>query len=218
MKRTPLVRVYIACSLDGFIAGPNDDLSWLTPPEDSSEATASPGEPAPLPPDASPAEEGPLHFEPFLARIGALLMGRRTYDVVRGFGGKWPYGDRPVLVATGRSLPDAPPTVRQLGGSIAELVAEARRAAGERDVYIDGGHLIRQALDAGLVDDLVITFAPIVLGSGHPLFAGVEQRHRFNILSHRDFPGGLMQLHLRPQPAPLPLSSGAADWTAKSHT
>ncbi len=166
------VRVFIACSLDGFIAGEGDDLSWLP---------------------ASPEDHG---YDAFMADIGALLIGRGTFDVASGFD-PWPYGDRPVLVATTRSLVVPGPTVREVSGPIAELVAEARHAAGERDVYLDGGNLIRQALDADLIDELTVTFIPVVLGAGHPLFAGVSHRRHFELLGHRVV-SGLLQGTYRP--------------------
>lgn len=171
------VRVFIASSLDGFIAGPDDDLSWL---------------PA--------GEEGEDYgYGAFMAGIGALLMGRGTYRVVEAFEGEWPYGDRSVLVATHRELTPAFPTVRAASGTIEELVAAAREAAGAEDVYIDGGNLIRQALDAGLVDELTVTLVPMLLGSGHPLFAGVARRHHLELVTQRDLGGGLVQLVLRPR-------------------
>lgn len=176
------VRVFIACSLDGFLAGPGDDLSWLPPPE-----------------QASPDETG---FEAFMREVGVLLMGRRTFEVVQGFGGEWPYGDCPVRVATHRPLVGAPATVEPLHGSIAELVAAARLVAGERDVYLDGGLLIRQALDAGLVDELILTYVPVVLGAGIPLFAGAARRHTLRTESSKQLAGGLVQLRLVPAPAP----------------
>lgn len=196
------VRVYIACSLDGFIAGPGDDLSWLTAADaqaapqsdqraqgvDSVEATAP-----------SAGEGAALRFEQFLADVGCLLMGRRTYDVVAGFGGTWPYGERPVLVATHRPLPPAVPTARVVRGDIASLVGLAKEAAEGKDVYVDGGELIRHAVDARLVDDLVVTFVPVLLGAGHPLFAGVVRRHQMEFLSHHPYPGGLLQVHFRPR-------------------
>ena len=72
------------------------------------------------------------------------------------------------------------------------------RRRNRRDVYLDGGELIRQALDAALVDELVVTLIPVVLGSGHPLFAGAQQRHRFELLANATLPGGLVQLTFRP--------------------
>lgn len=177
MSASPRVRVFIACSLDGFIAGPDDDLSWL--------------------PAGDEGED--FGYEAFMAGIGALLMGRGTYRVVEAFEGSWPYGERPVLVATHRAMTPKVPTVRAVEGSIETLVAAAKDAAGDRDVYIDGGDLIRQALDAGLIDDLTVTLVPVVLGAGHPLFAGVARRHRLDLVVNRELGGGIVQLVMRPR-------------------
>ena len=168
------IRVFIACSLDGFIAGVDDDLSWLPPAGDDDHGYAA-----------------------FMADVGALLMGRGTYDVVTGFDA-WPYGERPVLVATTRPLLPAVTAVRAVQGPIAALVAEARVAAGEGDVYLDGGELIRQALDADLIDELTVTVVPVILGAGHPLFAGVAHRRQLELIGHR-VAGSLVQLTLRPR-------------------
>jgi dihydrofolate reductase len=167
------IRVFIACSLDGFIAGVDYDLSWLPPPGDDDHGHAA-----------------------FMAEVGALLMGRATYDVVTGFEA-WPYGERPVLVATTRPLLPAVTSVRAVSGPIATMVHEAVAAAGGADVYLDGGELIRQALDADLIDELVVTFVPVVLGAGHALFAGVAHRRHFELVAQRTT-GGLAQLTLRP--------------------
>jgi dihydrofolate reductase len=172
------IRVFVGCSLDGFLAGPDDDLSWLgDPPEDG---------------------EDDHGFADFLSQIGALLMGRRTYDIVEGFGGPWPYGERPVLVATHRSLQPSGHPVEAVDGAIEDLVDRARSAAGDLDVYVDGGLMIRQALDAGLVDEIVLTIVPIVIGAGIPLFAGVNQRHSLDLVEERRLSKGLVQLTYRP--------------------
>ena len=181
------IRVFIACSLDGFIAGEGNDLSWLHAPEGGAAA----------PEGAPPDDHG---YGAFMADVGALLMGRGTYDVVTGFDA-WPNGERPVLVATTRSLQPAVPSVRAVHGPIDVLVAEARAAAGGQDVYLDGGDLIRQALDADLIDELVVSMLPVVLGAGHPLFAGVARRRFFELLEHRVNAGGMVQLTLRPRAA-----------------
>jgi len=174
------VRVFIASSLDGFIAGANDELDWLAG-RDGVEDT----------------------FTPFFAEVGCLLMGRRTFDVVRTFEGPWPYGETPVLVATQRPLPDLLPTACRVSGTITEMVAEARAVAGERDVYLDGGGLIRSALDAGLVDELTVTVIPVLLGAGIPLFAGVARRHDLGLLGYRGIGGGLVELRYAPAVRPV---------------
>ena len=188
MSERGRVRVYVACSFDGFIAGKGDDLTWLPGPGDSQ-------------PEAGSAEVGgslALGFDDFMEDVGALLIGRRTYDVVAGFEGDWPYGERPVFVATHRALAPKVRTVLSLNGTIEAMIHTARSAAGGKDLYLDGGNLIRQALDAGLVDDLVVTMVPILLGEGLPLFAGVEGRHSLELVEHHDYGENLMQVHLRP--------------------
>jgi dihydrofolate reductase len=182
------VRAYLAMSLDGFIAGPGDDLSWLPEPEL--------GEPLP---------DGALSFEAFIGAVGALLMGRRTYDVVRGMDVPWPYGGRPVLVATHRPLDEDPPsTVRAVTGGVEALVAEALATAKGGDVYIDGGTLVRHACDAGLVDELTLTLAPVALGAGHPLFGGLARPYGMKLMDVYRFPGGMVQLRLVPKSSHSP--------------
>ncbi len=179
MSQRSRVRVYLGCSLDGFIAGPNDDLSWL------SEA----GDPS------APAGDG-IAFEAFLDQIGVMLMGRRTYDVVTPFP-EWPYGALPVHVVTHRPLDAKQPTVRAVSGDIYTLIAEAKAVAGDKDVYVDGGLLVRQALDAGLVDELVLTFLPILLAGGVSLFDGLLQRRKLVFVEHHRFRGGALQVVAR---------------------
>lgn len=167
------VSVFIAASLDGFIAGPGDDLSWL--------------------PQASGEDYG---FDAYMAATAALLMGRSTYDVVAGFE-EWPYGDTPVFVATTRPLEPVTPTVRTVSGEPGALLAALDAAGIAGGVYVDGGTLIRQFLDAGLIDEATVTVIPVILGAGTPLFAGAGQRHALELVSAAPFPSGLVQLRYR---------------------
>ncbi|MCA9614742.1 MAG: dihydrofolate reductase family protein [Polyangiales bacterium] len=176
------VRVYMACSLDGFIAGPNDDLDWLHADR------KAPGD-LPAHPDA-------LRFEPFLAELGAMLMGRTTYDVVRKMG-FWPYGSLPVLVATRRPIENAPSTVRAVSGPVETLIEEARAVAEGRDVYLDGGDLVRQALNAGCVDEITATIVPVLLGSGTRLFDGLVASTNLQFVGNHAYEGGMVQLRAR---------------------
>ncbi len=163
MSETSRVRVYLGCSLDGCIAGPDNDLSFLM-------------EQAPEP-DGEPGPDAGLGFAEFLEQVGALLMGRNTYEVPLKYDA-WHYGDRPVLVATHRELPPAPQggTAWAVQGDIVQLIAQAKEAAGDKDVYLDGGDLVRQALDAGLVDAICLTFLPLILGRGIRLWEGLQSR------------------------------------------
>ncbi len=180
------VRVYVAASLDGFIAGPDHDISWLSGPDSVCVGGASD-------PDV-------LTFQDFIADVGALLMGRGTYDVAQRLDAWAFYGGRPVLVASHRELDaDAPETVRRVSGDIAGLVGQAKEAAAGKDVYVDGGNVIRQAAEADLLDELTITLAPVALGSGHSLFGGLSTYYPLDILSHHTHEGGMVQIRARPR-------------------
>lgn len=178
------VRVYLGCSLDGCIAGPKHDLGFL---ETYAGETTAEGE--------------GLGFTDFLDEIGALLMGRQTYQVLLEHD-VWPYGDRPVLVATHRPLP-APPAggdARAVQGPIGQLVAQARDAASGRDVYLDGGQLVRQGLDAGLVDELCLTLLPVLLGRGIRLWEGLQSEIPLRFEPPVRHGGTMIQLRARLDP------------------
>jgi dihydrofolate reductase len=167
------VRVFIATSLDGFIAGPGDDLSWL--------------------PHPTPGED--YGYADHVARTAAILMGRRSYDAVAAFDGDWPYGDTPVFVATARPLDPVAPTVHAVtGDTAADLLAAVQAQVGDGGIYVDGGALIRSLLDAGLVDELVVTIVPVILGAGIPLFAGAAIRHELELVGSEEYDTGLVQL------------------------
>jgi len=154
------IQIYCAVSLDGFIAGVDDDLSWLGEP--SMEQTNDPGT---------------IPFDAFLNQTGALIMGRRTFDVVMGFDGDWPYGSIPIFIATTRPLPDVPTTVSACKGNIKDLCEQAKQVAGDKNVYLDGGNLITQVLDADCVEEMILTAIPVLLGQGVPLYQGKQIQH-----------------------------------------
>jgi dihydrofolate reductase len=174
----------MGCSLDGFIAGPDDDLTFLHEPgRETSEALES---------------SDALGFEAFMDQVGAMLMGRRTHDVVAGMD-VWSYGNTPVLVATHRDLEPAADSVRAVSGTIESLIEQAKEAAGDKDVYLDGGDLIRQGLDAGLVDELCITYVPVLLGGeGIRLFDDLRRRTKLEFVEHHRM-GHMLQVTARPR-------------------
>jgi dihydrofolate reductase len=137
--------VFIATSLDGFIARPDGGLDWLAP------------------------FHGEDHgYGPFFAGVDALVIGRGTYDTVLGFP-EWPYGGKRVIVCTSR--PADPRHGEELWSGPPRALAERLNRQGVRRVYLDGGALIRAFLHDGLVDELTIDVVPLVLGAGRPLFA-----------------------------------------------
>lgn len=172
--------VFVGTSLDGFIARADDQLDFLDAKDEEDEGGGG-GEP-----DAH-------GFEAFIASVDALVMGRRTYDVVLGFG-KWPYGKKPVFVlSSGRPAP-APDgaIVEHLSGTPAS-VTKALAARGFQHLYVDGGKTIQAFLRAGLIDRIVVTRVPVLIGSGIPLFGPLERDVPLRHLSTRSLPGGAVQ-------------------------
>ena len=167
----PNASVFIATSLDGFIARPDGGLDWL--PGDDVE------------------EHG---YDAFMASVDALVLGRNTFDVVLGFGG-WHYGSKPVFVLTSRPLPAPPPAgavLEALRGSPQEIVAQLE-ARGLKHVYVDGGMTVQQFLRAGLIQRLIITRIPVLLGAGIPLFGSLPADIRLQHVATRQFASGLVQ-------------------------
>ena len=186
-----LVMGYLATSLDGFIAGPHDELAWLQEPRIS-------GLPLAAGPWADRESDG-LEFDEFLAGVGCVVMGRRTYDVVRAMPGPWAYGDKPMLIVTSRPLDEPPAHVDRADAGVEQAIRQAREVAGDLDVYVDGGQTVRAALDGGLLDRLVVTVLPTALGEGIPLFAGLRDRADFTVQDVRRWGPGFVQLHLTTQ-------------------
>jgi len=184
-----MIRVYIATSLDGYIAGPDNDLSFLE---------AAGIEDPEVQGDASEY----LDYEAFMSDVGVLLMGRTTFDVVAGFDIPWPY-PVPVHVATHRELDMSSLSegaeVSAVSGDIATLLEDAQRAANDKDVYLDGGVLVQQALVEGLVDELIVTMVPALLGGGHRLFGELTERQMWRIERVSTSPQGFMQWSARPR-------------------
>ncbi|WP_394293898.1 dihydrofolate reductase family protein [Aeromonas rivipollensis] len=176
-RHRPRVSAFLALSLDGFIAGEGGDLAWLEPYSgDSQEETG---------------------YVALMASADLLLMGRNSYETVLGFP-DWPYGDKPVTVLTPRpATPRAHVTFRQ--GALAQVLSELWQE-GARHLYLDGGEVVRQGLQAGLVDELTLFWVPVVLGKGVSLFGGEPLPERLVPLSTAVLASGLVRVIYRPAP------------------
>lgn len=160
--------VYVATSLDGYLAGPNHDLSWL-------------------PVDAE------TDYEEFLTGVGALAMGRRTYELLPSLG-PYPYGDLPAYVLSRSLPPGRRGPVIVTPGPVRALAAEL--SIGDDIAWlVGGGELIAAFAREGLVDEWIVTVIPVVLGGGVPLVPGAQQR--LELAGRRSFAGGLEQLRYR---------------------
>jgi dihydrofolate reductase len=162
--------VFVGASVDGFIARADGALDFL------------------------PSGGGEPHgYEEFMASVDALVIGRKTYETVLGFGG-WAYGTKPVFVLSSRPLAPAPSgaVVERMSGDPAEIMA-ALAARGMGHVYVDGGITIQQFLRAGLIQRLIVTRVPVLIGTGIPLFGPLERDVVLRHVGTRQFPSGLVQ-------------------------
>lgn len=171
----PRVCAFLALSLDGFIAGENGALDWLAPYNgDSQDETG---------------------YSALMASADVLLMGRNTFDAVLSFP-DWIYGDKPLVVLTHRPAePRANVSFRQ--GELAQVL-EALWQEGVRHLYLDGGEVVRQGLQAGLVDELTLFWVPVVLGKGTSLFGGEPLPGRLIPVSSTVLASGLVRVNYRP--------------------
>ncbi len=152
--------VFIATSLDGYIADENGGIDWLD-----------------TFPEINEIDTGYLAFT---AEIDALVMGRATFEKVCSFDIDWPY-QKPVFVLS-RTLSEIPKKyegkVELLQGTVPEIVAEIHQR-GHYRLYIDGGKLIQSFLQEDLIDAMIITVIPVLLGGGFPLFGSLSRRLLF---------------------------------------
>lgn len=164
----PKVTLYIATSLDGFIAEPDGGVGWLF-------------------------TEGDYGYTAFFDSVGALLMGRRTYEQVLGFG-EWPYGEKPTYVFT-RSAPGGDhPHVEFVSGDLGAFVEELRRRT-TGDVWLVGGAALVSAFrELGSIDEYILSVHPVLLGDGIPLFERSLPRETLRLLEVHTYESGLVQL------------------------
>jgi dihydrofolate reductase len=165
------VSVFVGTSVDGFIARRNDALDFL---------------------DAGGDE--PHGYTEFIATVDALVIGRKTFETVMTFG-KWPYGDRRVVVLSNRPLDLT--TVRegnveQMAGPPAEIVSKLS-VRGTRHVYVDGGITIQGFLRAGLVRSLTVSRVPILIGDGIPLFGQLPHDIRLRHVATQSYAKGVVK-------------------------
>ena len=132
-----------------------------------------------------------------MATVDAMVIGRNTFETVLKFDG-WPYGEKSVFVLSSRPLPPIPPgaRVRQLTGDPASVLSQLE-ALGVRHVYVDGGITIQRFLQAGLIQRLIITRVPVLIGTGIPLFGRLPHDIRLQHVGTRQYASGLVQSEYR---------------------
>ena len=164
--------VFIATSLDGYIARPDGDIDWLLARDDASE------------------DHG---YTTFIADKRAIVMGRGTYEKALSFDG-WPYA-QPVVVLT-RTLTQVPQALRgrvRFSDQAPSALMQEFAQQGIDRVYVDGGQVVQAFLRAGLVTDMVLTVVPVLIGAGKPLFGALTGDVSLALTGSRHFASGLVQ-------------------------
>ncbi|MGC2476192.1 MAG: dihydrofolate reductase family protein [Candidatus Sulfotelmatobacter sp.] len=170
-----ITSVFIGTSVDGFIARSNGELDFL------------------------PVDGGEPHgYTEFFASIDALVIGRHTYETVLAFP-EWPYGDKRVIVLSSRPVDfvklrtaNSKAHVEQMSGTPAEIVGQLEKR-GIQHAYIDGGITVQRFLRAGLIQRIIITRVPVLIGQGIPLFGTLPRDIRLKHIGTQSYPSGLVK-------------------------
>jgi len=166
--------VFIAQSLDGYIAREDGSIDWL------------------MSLDTTGEDHG---YHDFISTVDCIVMGRGTFDTVRTFD-SWPYNKPVIVVSSTLSSDDIAENlrdkVRVSSAAPHDLMTELS-AEGLHRAYVDGGKVIQSFLREGLIQDIIVTTIPILLGTGRPLFGDVHADIRMQHISSRSFPSGLVQ-------------------------
>jgi len=171
--------VFIAASLDGYIARHNGKLDWL---ETSSAVN----------------QVQDYGYEDFYGPVDCIVMGRNTFEKVVSFP-KWPYHNKRVIVLSRRwtQIPDEFADRAVLYSGKVELLTVELQNQGVKNVYVDGGVTIQSFLQQGLLTNITITHVPIILGKGIPLFSMIRDEQRLELLNSRSFDSGFVQASYR---------------------
>lgn len=172
----PTVTLYIAASVDGYVASPDGGVEWLETFEDTYDDGVAGGS-----------------YDAFFDSVDALVMGSTTYEQVLGFG-EWPYGDRPTYVTSSRDLPTPRDSVTVYDGDVAALVAEELAPEYGHVWLVGGAALARSFLERGLVDELRLSLVPILLGDGVQLFGADGTDTALHLLDETAYRDGIVEL------------------------
>lgn len=168
--KRPEISVYIAMSIDGYIARKDGSIDWL---------------------EQGHVGDEDYGFKKFFNSIDALVLGRNTYETVSSFD-KWPYTGKKVIVLS-EKLKEVREEAELYHGTLSCLASKLH-SDGVKHIWVDGGVTVSKFLEAGLVDHLTISVIPVILGSGIPLFNTMKIEQVCRFISTQSYPNGLVQL------------------------
>ncbi len=187
-RRNRKIIVHIATSADGYIARPDGDLEWLT---------------------SRPAPKGFYGIERFMRSVDAMVLGRKTYDVSLKLGATF---DRHFVFSRQPAPSPAPAGVRFVSGDVGAFATRLKRARGKNIWLMGGAELIAAFLDAGAIDEFIVSIVPVFIGEGIPLIAPRHRNVKLDLRSIARFPDGVVQNHYRVKPGPKRRSARSSSW------
>lgn len=167
------LKLYIATSIDGKIAGPNHELDWLPEPEDKNED---------------------FGYYDFYASIDTTIMGYKTYDICVGFG-EWPYKDKTNFILSRNADRSIIKEAELITENPIEFVKELKQKEGKDIWLVGGGEIIKLFHNAGLIDEYIITHIPVILGKGIELFPNLELQQKLTLKESKAYSMGVVNLH-----------------------
>jgi dihydrofolate reductase len=168
---------YVASSLDGFLADRDGGIAWLAPFEGTGEDYG---------------------FATFARSVDAAIVGRRTYEQMLRFP-EWPHPDWPTWVCS-RTNPPAERSDVHVTSAAPEALLDELHRAGHRRVWLVGGGMLAGAFrERGLLDEVILSLIPVLLGSGLPVFGGTGPQQPLDVAETRTYPSGIVQIRARPR-------------------
>jgi dihydrofolate reductase len=178
MAQSSKVIVFIAVSLDGFIAKQDGDIGWLSLVD-------------------NPHED--YGYSAFLQGIDALIMGRKTYDKVLSLGVNFLHKDKQTYIISTKQHKSDHDNISFYQGDLTKLLKELKGKF-SKDIYIEGGgEIISELRRNHLIDEYIISTIPILLGNGIPLFKACDVEEKLKLISTKAYPSGLVQVHYQTQ-------------------
>lgn len=166
--------LYISCSLDGYIAKPGDDLSFLSIVQKEGEDYG---------------------YNDFVTSVDTVILGRKTYDWVKNSGFDFPHRDKDCYVIISQNLPKDG-NITFYNGDLSTLIRDLKATEGKKNIFCDGGsEIVSQLLKIKSLDEMILSVIPILVGDGVRLFQDLRPEQMVELKSAKHFDTGLVQLH-----------------------
>lgn len=170
------IKLFTASTIDGYIAGKDGNLDWLNSYPDP--------------------EDSDYGYGSFYAGIDIVIMGRKTYEEVLGFGVDWPYGQCKCYVVTSQAGYQCKTENTEILNHVDQSSIDALRSESKKNIWlIGGGQLNSRFLSLGQIDELMICFIPVILGEGIPIFPGNPPTSNFSLKKSESFSNGAVMLN-----------------------